>query len=150
MGFSFQPLGRRGILSLGVSLSLPASIRKGLGLQPLGPFRLDVGLIHHPLFEEDRGQLPVGSGVIRQVVEDDPPSPRRLNGSVPRDLETICAKCLEKKPGQRYATAAELADEVKHRSKVLCHAVPCLVSTVTPMLFRKPVGRMPPAQTITP
>ena len=49
---------------------------------------------------------------VRQVQEDDPVSPRVLNPRLPRDLETICLKCLQKDPGQRYGTARELAEEL--------------------------------------
>ncbi len=50
--------------------------------------------------------------VIRQVVEHEAVSPRLLNPAVPRDLETLCLKCLQKEPGRRYATARELAEEL--------------------------------------
>ncbi len=50
---------------------------------------------------------------LRLVLETDPVSPRLLNPGVPRDLETICLKCLEKDPGQRYATAQALAEELR-------------------------------------
>jgi eukaryotic-like serine/threonine-protein kinase len=50
---------------------------------------------------------------LGQVQNQQPISPRLLNGSVPRDLETICLKCLEKEPSRRYATAQALADELE-------------------------------------
>jgi serine/threonine protein kinase len=51
---------------------------------------------------------------ILQVINAEPVPPRRLHAKVPRDLETITLKCLEKDPRRRYATAADLADDL-HR-----------------------------------
>src|SRR5262249_31857075 len=49
---------------------------------------------------------------IHQAIHTEPIAPRLLNASVPRDLETICLKCLEKEPARRYATARELGEEL--------------------------------------
>jgi serine/threonine protein kinase len=50
---------------------------------------------------------------MRQVCEEEPVPPRELNASVPLDLETICLKCLQKEPGKRYSSAAEVGAELE-------------------------------------
>ncbi len=68
------------------------------------------------LYELLTGDVPIKGRtnieVIHRVVNEEPQSPSRLNPSVPRDLETICLKCLEKKPSLRYSSALELAEDL--------------------------------------
>jgi WD40 repeat protein/serine/threonine protein kinase len=51
---------------------------------------------------------------VLQVLNDDPVPPKRLKPGIPRDLETICLKCLDKVPAKRYASADALAEDL-HR-----------------------------------
>ena len=50
---------------------------------------------------------------IRAVTQDDPVRPRALRPGVPIDLETICLKCLEKRPVRRYQSVGEVAEELR-------------------------------------
>src|SRR5438876_4262508 len=69
-------------------------------------------ILYHLLTARPPFQAESFESVISQVLNTEPVSPRLLNSSVPRDLETICLKCLEKEPARRYATAKEHADDL--------------------------------------
>jgi serine/threonine protein kinase len=58
-----------------------------------------------------KGETPMET--VRQVINDDPVPPSRLVPRVPRDMETICLKCLVKEPRKRYETASEFADDLE-------------------------------------
>ncbi|MCI0681893.1 MAG: serine/threonine-protein kinase [Gemmataceae bacterium] len=51
--------------------------------------------------------------VVHQILNSEPLPPRRLNPDVPRDLETIILKCIAKDPARRYASAGELAEDLR-------------------------------------
>jgi serine/threonine protein kinase len=78
--------------------------------------RSDVYSLGVILFELLTGQLPFRGEkqiLITQIQHDQPPRPRKLNAKIPRDLDTITLKCLEKEPRNRYQTAQLLADDLR-------------------------------------
>ncbi len=68
------------------------------------------------LFELLTGKKPFSGGTPGHYLflhtHQAAPSPRKLNGQVPRDLETVCLKCLEKEPAKRYADCGALAEDL--------------------------------------
>ncbi|MBK8976830.1 MAG: serine/threonine protein kinase [Planctomycetes bacterium] len=79
--------------------------------------RTDVFSLGVTLFEVSTGTRPfegaTSEAVLRAVLEREPPDPRRLQPTLPRDLAAILLKALEKEPARRYATAGELAADLR-------------------------------------
>jgi serine/threonine-protein kinase len=84
------------------------------GLEALDA-RTDVYSLGVTLYEALTGVVPFRGTfqmLLRQVIEDEPMRPRKLNEAIPRDLETICLKAMAKEPARRYRTAQEFGDDL--------------------------------------
>lgn len=101
-----QMLGSPNYLSPEAALGREAQLSPASDVYSLG------ATLYHLL----TGRPPLLAGSLAetlvQVREQTAVAPRLLNPAIPRDLETICTRCLEKEPAQRYPTARELAEEL--------------------------------------
>jgi serine/threonine protein kinase/WD40 repeat protein len=89
---------------------------EGKGSGSVGP-GADIYAVGAILYEMLVGRPPFDAEdavrTVLQVLNDDPTPPARLSTGIPRDLETICLKCLQKDPRKRYASAGQLADDLE-------------------------------------
>jgi len=79
--------------------------------------RSDVFSLGTVLYQALTGQLPFTAddyeSQVRSICDSEPTLPRRLNSSIPGELQNICMKALEKRPADRYTSAREMADDIE-------------------------------------
>jgi serine/threonine protein kinase len=117
-GLARREVGEVTVTTDGQILGTPAymSPEQAAGESHAADRRSDVYSLGVILFQLLTRELPFRGNVrmvMQQVVHDEPPSPRKLNANVDKDLETITLKCLEKDPHRRYQTALDLALELR-------------------------------------
>ncbi|HEY3787737.1 MAG TPA: serine/threonine-protein kinase, partial [Urbifossiella sp.] len=103
-------LSREGLLGTPAYMS-PEQVQAPGRIDP----RTDVYGLGATLYELLTGAEPFHGPIeqiLRQVIDDEPVQPRRLNPSIPRDLETICLKAMAKDPAARYPSAADCRDDL--------------------------------------
>jgi|GEM_PF-6979712 len=117
-GLAKQVMGQSDLTATGQVMGTPSYMppEQATGkLDEIGPAS-DVYSLGATLYFVLTGRPPFQTAstmeTIRQVLNSEPVSLRRLNPALPRDLETICLKCLRKETAKRYATAGELAADL--------------------------------------
>ena len=140
--------GDAGLTRTGAVVGTPAYMAPELASDPPPPPgpAADVYALGAVLYECLTGRPPFTAPtpvqVLHRVVHDEVLPPSRVQPGVPRDLDAICLKCLEKAPARRYASAAELAADLGRfaRGEPTVARPPGVLGRLTKLARRRPAA----------